>query len=420
VNPSDYLRSVTREVVRQKFRLSRNDSGVWGDEYADDGTIVLRSTEVAVDGRWQITSPAVRRLAPAERRKALVRTGDLIVTTSSGSRKHIGKTALVTDDVAAMGCAFANFMQRLRLGEGHDPRFYGYLLNAPVGREQMFYLGSTTTGLMNLNGTVLGDIEVPDTAPSTQRAIADFLDRKTAAIDALIEKKERLIALLAEKRAALIHRAVTKGLDPDVPMKDSGVPWIGEIPAHWVVSSVKFEFDNLNSRRIPLSAEERGKRSGEYPYYGASNIIDYLDDYLFDETTILVAEDGANLVLRNLPLAIIATGKYWVNNHAHILRPRDGAFHFWAPLLESLDYRPFISGSAQPKLTAEAIGNVEVGVPPTIDERRSIAARVTSINAALAPPKQRLKEQTEKLLEYRQAIITAAVTGQLDIGEDAA
>lgn len=250
-----------------------------------------------------------------------------------------------------------------------------------------------------------------------QRAIAAYLDRKTVAIGALIEKKERLIATLTEKRAALIHRAVTKGITAGTPMKDSKIPWVGQIPRHWTLSKIKFEFSNLNSRRVPLSTEERGKRQGDYPYYGASGVIDYVDDYLFEIPTILIAEDGANLVLRNLPLVNVATGKYWVNNHAHILVPRDGLFAFWAPLLESLDYLPFITGSTQPKLTAEAIGNVQLGVPPTVAERRDIAAYVDLVRTRLSRPLEHLACQVTRLREYRQALITAAVTGQIDIGD---
>jgi len=250
----------------------------------------------------------------------------------------------------------------------------------------------------------------------TQKAIAAFLDRKTAAIDALIEKKQKLLELLAEKRAALINQAVTKGLDPNVPMKDSGIPWIGEIPAHWILTKVKYELRSLNSRRVPLSTSERSAIQGEYPYYGASGIIDHVDDFLFDEATVLVAEDGANLVLRNLPLAIIATGRYWVNNHAHILRSSD-SIQFWANLLEALDYRPFITGSAQPKLTAEALGNVVVAVPPP-SERAEIAAAVEQHNTTLKRPISLLRHNIECLQEYRQALITAAVTGQLEINEE--
>ena len=208
-----------------------------------------------------------------------------------------------------------------------------------------------------------------------QRVIAAFLDRETAKIDALVAKKERLIELLQEKRAALITRAVTKGLGPNVPMKDSGVDQLGEIPAHWEVKPLKSVFTNLDSERIPLSSEVRATMTKEYPYYGASGVIDYVEDYLFDEPLILVAEDGANLYSRSTPLAFVAEGKYWVNNHAHILRPLDGRVHYWAHVLASIVFDPWISGSAQPKLTSEKARLDPATCPTTRGMRKSPCTR---------------------------------------------
>src|SRR5690606_23538926 len=111
-------------------------------------------------------------------------------------------------------------------------------------------------------------------------------------------------------------------LDATVPMKDSGVDWIGEIPEHWEVRKLKYLTRCLNTQRIPLETTVRGAMiERNYPYYGATGIIDYVENYIFDEETILIAEDGANLVLRNLQLIYKPIGKYWVNNHSHILKP---------------------------------------------------------------------------------------------------
>jgi len=217
-----------------KALLSRNDGGVWGEDFADDGVIVLRSTEQMVDGKWNIENPARRRLTIREASDARLKVGDLVVTKSSGSELHIGKTSIVDQSVAALNCCFSNFMQRLRVARPNLDRHYWYFLNCPVAREQLIFQSSTTTGLGNLNSSILGSIRVPVAPKDEQQAIASFLDRETAKIDKLIEKKERLIELLQEKRSALITQAVTKGLDPTVPMKDSGVEWLGKIPAHWI------------------------------------------------------------------------------------------------------------------------------------------------------------------------------------------
>ena len=159
-----------------------------------------------------------------------------------------------------------------------------------------------------------------------------------------VSAKRKLIALLEEEKRAIVNQAVTRGLDPNVRLKPSGVEWLGDVPEHWEVSRVKTEFLSMNYRRVPLSAVERGVMTGrKYDYYGASGVIDRVDDYLFDEELLLIAEDGANLVLRNLPLAIIARGKFWVNNHAHILKPRRGNLEYLSAVMEGLNYTPWIS-----------------------------------------------------------------------------
>jgi len=162
--------------------------------------------------------------------------------------------------------------------------------------------------------------------------------------------------------------------------KDSGVEWLGDVPEGWDNTFLKFKIINLNFKRIPISASERENISGEYPYYGASGIIDYVEDYIFNETTILIGEDGANLLSKSTPLAFIAKDKYWVNNHAHILKPKDSLFDFWTYVLNSIDLTPFITGSAQPKLTAEALSNLQVVFPKSLKERIGISSYLNEKN----------------------------------------
>lgn len=154
--------------------------------------------------------------------------------------------------------------------------------------------------------------------------------------------------------------------------KRSGVEWLGEVPEHWEVGPVKGFLASMNHKRIPLSSEERSTRQGEYPYYGASGVIDSVDEFLFEESLVLVSEDGANLLMRSTPIAFVASGKYWVNNHAHILKPIDGMPTFWSEMIESLQIAPFVTGSAQPKLTAEALMNLIVAAPPEEAEKSGI------------------------------------------------
>ena len=197
-----------------KAVLVRNDGGVWGDEAdGNDGTIVLRSTEQTIDGGWSIGDPAKRTLSAREETSARLRVGDLVVTKSSGSVLHIGKTSLVTEEVADLGACFSNFMQRLRCLPSLDPKLAWYLLNSPVGRQQLVFNSNTTTGLANLNRTILSEVVAPIPPIQEQRAIVGFLDREAGRVDGLTQQVERAIERLQEYRTALITAAVTGKID---------------------------------------------------------------------------------------------------------------------------------------------------------------------------------------------------------------
>ena len=195
--------------------------------------------------------------------------------------------------------------------------------------------------------------------------------------------------------------------------KDSGVNYFGEIPSDWKVLNLRYVFDFLNEKRFPLSALERESKKGIYPYYGASGIIDYVDEYLLDEETILIAEDGANLLSRSTPLAFIAKGKYWVNNHAHILKPKNLLFNFWTYFLQSLDYTIYITGSAQPKLSREKLGEVIV-LYPSLEEQTQIANFLDHETAKIDSLIEKQQQLIQLLKEKRQAVISHAVTKGLN------
>ena len=287
--------------------------------------------------------------------------------------------------------------------------FLWYLTN----QEDWWERGGTAQPFIKVSETLARNWAFPP--PSEQTAIATFLDHETAKIDALIAEQEKLIALLAEKRQATISHAVTRGLNPDAPMKDSGVAWLGEVPGHWEVGAVKRFFSSLDGRRVPLSAEERSDRKGEFPYYGASGVIDTIDDYSYDEDLVLVSEDGANLLNRSSPIAFIATGKYWVNNHAHILRPVDENLRFWAERIEAIDLSPVVTGSAQPKLTIDALMNLPISTPPTREERAAIGQFIDTETTRLDTLRAESERAITLLKERRAALIAAAVTGQIDV-----
>lgn len=181
-----------------------------------------------------------------------------------------------------------------------------------------------------------------------------------------------------------------------------------------VCPSLAGRLASLDGQRIPLSSEERSYRQGSYPYYGASGVIDEVDDYLFDEPLVLVSEDGANLVLRSSPIAFVATGRYWVNNHAHVLRPLAGPAAFWAHRLEVEDVAPLVSGSAQPKLTASALMRMPIAAPESVEEQNAIVRYLDHETAQIDTLIAEQEHLIELLRERRATVVDRVVWGGLD------
>ena len=165
---------------------------------------------------------------------------------------------------------------------------------------------------------------------------------------------------------------------------------IGVIPEDWEVVKLDEVVDFLDGQRRPIKANER--KSGIYPYYGASGVIDYVNDYIFDDDLILLGEDGENILSRNLPLAFQVDGKIWVNNHAHVLKPKKNVIiGFLTDYLESLDYVLLNSGTAQPKLNKQACVNLNITLPP-LPEQTAIATVLSDTDKLL----QALEKKIDK------------------------
>ena len=154
---------------------------------------------------------------------------------------------------------------------------------------------------------------------------------------------------------------------------------------------------------------------GEYPYYGASGVIDFVNEYIFKDDLVLVSEDGANLLTRSTPIAFVARGKYWVNNHAHILKPQDTNLVYWAEVIERQDLTIFVTGAAQPKLTAEALGAIMIAAPSTASERAEIEKFILDIDSKLGSLLNEATSGVQLLQERRSVLISAAVTGKIDV-----
>ncbi len=341
----------------------------------------------------------------------IVNPGDIIVRTTDLQNDHTSRRVGMVRNRGIITSAYL----ALRAAGDVDPDFAFQFLTVWDASKAIYGYGS---GLrQNLDFSHFKRMPIPVPPLAEQTAIVSFLIWASGRMEAAIRAKKKVIALLAEQKRAIIVRTVTRGLDASVRFKPSNISWPREIPEHWDVSRIKNEFNCLNTRRVPLNAVQRGAMTlHAYDYYGASGVIDRVDDYLFDDELLLIAEDGANLVLRNLPLAIIARGRFWVNNHAHILKPIRGNIAYLAHVLETVNYEPWISGAAQPKLTQDRLLAIPICVAP-VEEQDAIAQYLSNETGPISAVATRLKREIELLCEYQTSLVADVVTGKLDVRE---
>jgi type I restriction enzyme S subunit len=281
----------------------------------------------------------------------------------------------------------------------------------------------------------IGHLPLAVPPASEQEAIAAFLDRETARIDGLVAKKERLIELLQEKRSALLTRAVTKGLDPNVPMKDSGVEWLGEIPAHWEVTRLRYGCSLLRDG----THQPPPRVAGGYPLLSVRNIVDgrfirLPDDSLVSEADFRILERAFAVKENDVVLAVVGAtlGKvaivsamepFTIQRSVAVLRPRPGLLHY-EYLAHFLASRPFQSllwkntgFSAQPGIYLGALASFHLPVPPTQEQLQiveSLRLGVERIDSLIS----KVRTAIDRLRELRTALISAAVTGKIDVRQE--
>ncbi len=269
--------------------------------------------------------------------------------------------------------------------------------------------GST---FLEISGDELSRFSVPTPPFAEQTQIARFLDHETARIDALIEEQQRLIELLKEKRQAVISHAVTKGLDPTVAMKDSGVEWLGEVPAHWDVLPVWMLFQMGRGRVI--SHDEIAENSGDYPVYSSQTerdgVMGCIDSYDFEGDYLTWTTDGANAgtVFRR-------SGKFNCTNVCGTLLPKrkDDDLRYFVDAV-GICTAAFIRHDINPKLMNNVMASIKVPVPPLM-EQTAIAAYVSAFKDKETVLIQEAFTGISLLQERRSALISAAVTGKIDV-----
>lgn len=185
----------------------------------------------------------------------------------------------------------------------------------------------------------------------------------------------------------------------------------------WVVTRLDKISTNLDSKRIPITKSDR--KSGEYPYYGASGIVDYVADFIFDGDTLLISEDGANLLARSTPIAFSVSGKYWVNNHAHILKFEDMATQRFVEFyLASIRLDEYITGAAQPKLNQKALNSIPIPIPDAVAKQAEIVGRIEALQDETQRLESLYQQKLTALDDLKKALLHQAFSGMLQEGRD--
>jgi len=364
----------------------------------------------------------------AEIKKFELKRGQVIITKDSEGWDDIGIPALVTEDMPGVLCGY--HLSVLEPRNELDGGFLTWLCRSEPLNDQ-FKLGANGVTRYGLGQYPMKSAYIAIPPLKTQRRIAQFLDEKTARIDDLIEKKRALLDRLSEKRQALITRAVTKGLNPDAPMKPSGIDWLGDIPAHWEALRLKDAAVRIVDTEHKTAPSVDG---GEYFLVRTSNVRDglllhenakYIDHETYQEWTRRCTPEANDLLLtREAPAGEVCLAPpdlpVCLGQRMVLIKTDRKRVHpeYLVQALSGGIMIEFISslsqGSTVSHFNMSDIGRIPLLLPP-LNEQHKIATMLERSLSNLVTVKANVSRSIDALEEYRAALITAAVTGQLEV-----
>jgi type I restriction enzyme, S subunit len=413
-------------VVKQFKRVTtRIDVGIAEaatHAYADDGVPIIRSTNVR-PGRILIDNLFYIQEWFAEKNRTKYLFENDLITVRTGAP---GTTAVIPPELHGCQC-FTMLITTLKPKK--VPMFYSYFLNSSCARFR-FAVEGWGTAQINISVPILQQQMIAEPPEKEQRAIAAFLDRETGRIDTFIEKKERQIELLQEKRAVLISHAVTKGLDPDVTMKDSGVEWLGEVPEHWEIMKFRRVCRLQQGLQIAQSDRfgENGSNRFEYITIKSIHASDTTNskEYIENPTRSVICTTDDILLARTGATGEVITGQNGVfhNNFFKIIYDRK---------IVDKNYLIYYLSNTQIKkhfllmAGTTTIPDLNHGdflsthfISPDIHEQQNIISFLNNETGNIDTLLDKIWQSISKLREYRIALISATVTGKIDVRQEAA
>lgn len=388
-------------------------------KWTEKGKLVIRNFNIK-KGRLLLDNPSFTNEEAFNKRIARSKPepGDLIITREA----PMGEVCIIPNGIE---CCLGQRMVLIKPSKKKvKSNYLLYALQSEFVQKQIQKSDKTGSIVSNLRIPVLKGLQIPVFNSDNESQIGEILGQ----IDAKIHLNNRINAEL-EAMAKLLYDywfvqfdfpfdfAQGKPNAHGKPYKSSGGKMVynerlkREIPEGWEVKKLKTFVNNYDSKRIPLSKQQREKKKGIYPYYGATSVMDYIDDYIFDGDYILVAEDGSVMDEKGFPIVQFIYGKTWVNNHAHVLNAKDNFNNeYLYQLVKNISVIQIMTGSIQKKITKENLLNVAIIMPPN---------SLLEIYGSCAIPIRReminRQKQNQQLTELRDWLLPMLMNGQVKV-----
>jgi type I restriction enzyme S subunit len=347
---------------------------------------------------------------PDEIKQFRLRFDDLLITKDSESWNDIGVPALVEYTADDLVCGY-----HLAILRSNKEKISGGYLNRLHQCEPVkiqYHVNANGVTRYGLSHDSIENIVLPLPPLDEQNTIVRFLDYTDRRIKRYIRTKQKLIKLLEEEKQAIIHQAITRGVNPNVSLKPSGVEWLGDIPSHWKIRKLKTMCRMKSGESITgLSIDEEGA----YPVYGGNGLRGFTSKFSHNGSFLLVGRQGA--LCGNVHLV---NGFFWASEHAVVVTVDQGYNINWMNyLLMVMNLNQYSIAAAQPGLSVERILNLSVPLPP-INEQDHISSYVIEITKNISKLSERIHKEISLLHEYRTRLIADVVTGKLDVRAAAA
>lgn len=387
-------------VKQLKFAVTCNDEALGESTELDYEILYVDISSVSLTDGIKHKEELLFENSPSRARR-VVKSGDVLVSTVRTYLKAITYVESAEENlIASTGFAV------LRPSEKFDSKFIGYWIQSE-GMVGNIVANSVGVSYPAINSTDLVRLPIVELPLSEQKFIANFLDKRLAQVDALITKQETLLEKLAEQRVALISHAVTKGLNPNVEMKESGDVFFRKVPNHWKVLALHYIVRLVSGDSITALDFVA---DGDYPVYGGNGFRGYIDRYTHQGEYVLIGRQGA--LCGNINFA---TGSFFATEHAVVVNPLvDLNFKWLGFLLMAMNLNQYSTTAAQPGISAEVIGRLKI-LLPDVKEQNQIAEHIENVLLNIDEFENKVISLKTKLKEYRSTLITQVVTGKIDV-----